>query len=86
MWRCPLSSIGFDVTIIHSSKAHSTNITNDYNLLNNNEPCAHLRDLGEKTNIETPTSGTNSITGFAALTGDQAIGQILDGTIKHSSP
>ena len=36
-----------------------------------------LRDLGEKTKFERPRGGTNSITGVT-LTGDQAIGQILD--------
>ena len=51
MWRCPLSLIGFDVTLIHSNIS-STNITNDCKLLNNNEPSAPLRDLGEKKKFE----------------------------------
>ena len=47
--------------------------------MNNDEPSAGLiRDLGEeKTKFERPRGGTNSITGVT-LTGDQALGQILD--------
>ena len=46
--------------------------------MNNDEPIsAHIRDLGEKKKFERPRGGTNSITGVT-LTGDQALGQILD--------
>ena len=76
MRRCPLSRIGFDVTLIHSNIS-SSDITKDCDLLNNDEPSVRLRDLGEKKNFERPRGGTNNVTGVT-LTGDQAIGQIID--------
>eukprot|EP00956_Cyclotella_meneghiniana_P001063 scaffold1261_cov50-Cyclotella_meneghiniana.AAC.4 len=76
MWRCPLSHIGFDVTLIHSNIS-SSDITKDCDLLNNDEPSALLRDLGEKKKFESPRGGINNVTGVT-LTGDQAIGQIIN--------
>ena len=76
MWRCPLSRIGFDVTLIHSNIS-SSDITKDCDLLNNDEPSTLLRDLGEKKKFERPCGGTNIVTGVT-LTEDQAIGQIID--------
>eukprot|EP00956_Cyclotella_meneghiniana_P029344 scaffold70739_cov45-Cyclotella_meneghiniana.AAC.3 len=76
MWRCPLSHIGFDVTLIHSNIS-SSDITKDCDLLNNDEPSVRLRNLGEKKKFERPRGGTNNVTGVT-LTGDQAIGQIID--------
>ena len=58
MWRCPLSRIGFNVTLIHSNIS-SADITNDCDLLNNDEPSARLRDLGEKKNFETHWRSSN---------------------------
>ena len=76
MWRCPLSRIGFDVTLIHSNLS-SSDATKDCDLLDNDEPSARLRDLGEKKKFERPRGGTNNVTGVT-LTGDEAIGQIID--------
>eukprot|EP00956_Cyclotella_meneghiniana_P005411 scaffold6804_cov57-Cyclotella_meneghiniana.AAC.14 len=76
MRRCPLSRIGFDVTLIHSNIS-SSDITKDCDLLDNDEPSARLRDLGEKKKFERPRGGTNNVTGVT-LTGDEAIGQIID--------
>ena len=75
-WRCPLSRIGFDVTLIHSQTSSSTAMQ-DSDLLNNDEPSARLRDLGEKKKFERPRGGTNHITG-KSITGDAAMGQLLD--------
>ena len=46
--------------------------TSHCDLLNNDEPSARLRDLGEKKKFERPRGGTNNVTGVT-LTGDQAI-------------
>jgi hypothetical protein len=73
-WRAPYSRIGFDVTLIHSTKPP---LSSPSEAAQHTESDLRLRD-GEKMKFARRTGGTNKVT-KRTLSADQVIGEIIDG-------
>jgi hypothetical protein len=73
-WRAPYSRIGFNVTLIHSTKP---SVSSPLEAAQHNESELRLRD-GEKLKFARRTGGTNKLT-KRTLSADKVIGEIIDG-------
>ena len=79
-WRVPYTRIGFDVTLIHSTKPSCSTPSE---VAQYTETDLRLRD-GEKMKFARRIGGTNPIT-RRTLTADGVIGEILDSNNDHSA-
>jgi hypothetical protein len=73
-WQAPYSRIGFNVTLIHSTKP---SVSSPLEAAQHNESDLHLGD-GEKLKFARWTGGTNKLT-KRTLSADQVIGKIIGG-------
>jgi hypothetical protein len=72
-WKTPYNCIGFDVTIIHSTKPSSSTTSEAAKY---NEMDLHLRD-GERMKFARPRGGTNPVTA-RTVPPDDVIGEIIN--------